>query len=164
MKLYYDEHTAWLALIGHFEGDSFHNCNVEDAYSALECIHYDSERKGFNFVKFMEKHNEAFLELSQYGESVLQTKKVQDFLSRVNASELTVAKQQVRATPALLADFQEAANFIAHSVTPLKIASRDIGAVDTKIGMTIQVETQTTMSPITQASNYGRGMRGRGWG
>lgn len=124
-------HAAWLALINHFEGDSYRNRNVEDAYSSLECIHYEGECKGFNFEKFVEKHNEAFLELSQYGEPVLETKKVRDFLSRINAPELAAAKQQVRATPTLLADFQEAANFIALSVTPMKIASREIGALDT---------------------------------
>jgi hypothetical protein len=31
---------------------------------ALECIHYEGEHQGFNFKKFVEKHNEAFLELS----------------------------------------------------------------------------------------------------
>ncbi len=31
-----DGRAAWMALIGHFEGDSYHNRNVEDAYSALE--------------------------------------------------------------------------------------------------------------------------------
>jgi hypothetical protein len=161
-----DGHAAWLALIGHFEDDSYRNRNVEDAYSSLERIHYEGERKGFNFEKFVEKHNEAFLELSRYGEPVLESKKVRDFLSRINAPELAAAKQQVRATPALLANFQEAANFIALSVTPLKIASRDIGAVDTRIGSTIQPDTESVLSPITQTTtNYGgRGttMRGRG--
>jgi hypothetical protein len=156
-----DGQAAWLALISHFKGDSYRNRNVEDAYSALERIHYEGERKGFTFEKFVEKHNEAFLELSRYGEPVLETKKVRDFLSRINTPELVAAKQQVRATPTLLANIQDAANFIALSVTPLKIASRDIGAIDTKIGATITAD-QTTMSPITQATSYGRGMRGRG--
>ncbi len=63
-----------------------------------------------------------------------------------------------------MANFQEAANFIALSVTPIKIASRDIGVVDAKIGTTIQTDTQTTMSPITQGTNYDRNPRGRGRG
>jgi hypothetical protein len=129
-----DERAAWLALINHFEGDSYRNHNVEDAYSTLESIHYKGEHKGFNSEKFVEKHNEAFLELSQYGEPVFETKKVQDFLSRIHAPRLAVAKQQVRATPTLLADFQVAANFITLSVIPIKIASRDTGALDAKLG------------------------------
>jgi hypothetical protein len=75
-----DGHAAWMALFGHFEGDSYRNCNVEDVY--------------FTFEKFVEKHNEAFLELSRYGEPVLETKKVRDFLTRINAPELAAAKQQ----------------------------------------------------------------------
>jgi hypothetical protein len=111
--------------------------------------------KGFNFEKFVEKHNEAFLELACHGEPVLETKKVRDFLSRINAPELAATKQQVKATPTLLANFQEAANFIALSVTPLKIASREIGLMDTKTGTSIQAETQSVMSPLTQATGYG---------
>jgi hypothetical protein len=160
-----DGRAAWLALVNHFEGDSFRNRNVEEAYSALERIHYEGERKGFTFEKFVEKHNEAFLELSRYGEPVLESKKVRDFLSRINAPELAAAKQQVRATPALLGNFQEAANFIALSVTPLKVASREIGAVDAKIGTTIKADWQSTMSPMTQSIGYARGRaRGRARG
>ncbi len=59
-----DGHVAWMALRGHFEGNSYRNRNVKDGYSALGHIYY--EGKGFNFEKFMEKHNEAFLELSRY--------------------------------------------------------------------------------------------------
>jgi hypothetical protein len=153
-----DGRASWLALIGHFEGDCYRNRNVKDAYSALERIHYEGERKGFNFEKFVEKHNEAFLELSRYGEPVLETKKVHDFFLRINAPELAAAKQQVRATPALLSNFQEAANFIALSVTPLTVASHDIGAFDTRTDTTIQAETQTTAISAL-AAPYGRGIR-----
>ncbi len=39
------------------------------------------------------------------------------------------AKQQVKATLALLNNFQEAANFIALSMTPIKMNTRGIGAL-----------------------------------
>jgi hypothetical protein len=71
-----DGRNAWLSLIVHFEGISYRNRNDEDVYTMLENIQYEGERKGFNFKKFVEKHNEAFLELSRYGEPVLETKKV----------------------------------------------------------------------------------------
>ena len=64
----------------------------------------------------------------------------------------------------LLANFQEAANFIVLSVIPIKVASRDIGAVDAKIGTTIQADVNSTMSPLTQVAGYPRGSRGRGRG
>jgi len=55
---------AWLALINHFEGDSFCDCNVEDAYFTLEHFFYEGERKSFNFEKFVERHMECYLELA----------------------------------------------------------------------------------------------------
>jgi hypothetical protein len=157
-----DGRDTRMALIAHFEGDSYRNHNVEDAYSSLEGIHYEGERKGFNFDKLVEKHNKAFMELSCNGESVLETKRVHNFIARINTPKLAAAKQQVKATPALLANFHEAANFIVLSVTPLKIADREIGAVDAKIVTTIQAGTKSTMSPLMQITNYGRGLRGRG--
>jgi hypothetical protein len=140
---------------------------VEFAYSVLECIHYEGERKGFNFNfdKFVEKHNKAFLELSHYGE--LEAKKVRDFLSRINAPEMAAAKRQACTTPALLANFQEAANFIMLSVTPLTIASRDIGALDTRTGTAIQAEIQTTATSALIAPYgciRGQNLRERGRG
>jgi hypothetical protein len=48
---------------------------VEEAYATLESLHYEGERRGFTFEKFVEKHNEACLELERYGEPVLETKK-----------------------------------------------------------------------------------------
>lgn len=111
--------AVWLSLLGHFEGDSYWNRNVEEAYTMLESIHYEGKQKRLNFEKIIKKRNEAFLELSCYGEPVLESKKVHDFLTCINAPELATAKQQVKATPALLNNFQEAANFIALSVTPI---------------------------------------------
>jgi hypothetical protein len=105
------------------------NKNIEDACTTLEAIHYEGEKKGFNFEKCNNKHNKAFLKLSRYGEPVLETKKVQDFLNKINASELAVAKQQVCATPALLGNFQETDNFIALTVIPFCIPTRNIASV-----------------------------------
>jgi len=48
----------------HFEGDSFCDCNVEDAYFTLEHFFYEGERKSFNFEKFVERHMECYLELA----------------------------------------------------------------------------------------------------
>jgi hypothetical protein len=101
-----DGRATWLALVHHFEGDIFRNRNVKEAYSTLEYIHYEGQRKGFTFETFVKKHNEAILELSRYGEPVLEIKKVRDFLSRIIAPELAAAKQQVHAAPTLLANFQ----------------------------------------------------------
>lgn len=83
-------------------------------------------------------------------------------MSRIIAPELAAAKQQVHAAPTLLANFQEVANFITLSVTPLKIMNREIGAVDAKNGTANQAaDLQSTMSPMTLTTGYARG-RARG--
>jgi hypothetical protein len=112
-----DSRAAWLALMAHFEGDSYCNHNIEDAYAILEHIHYEGECKGFNFEKFVEKHNGAFLELARYGEPVLETKKLRDSLACINAPELGAVKQQVHATPACMPTFKKQKQLILlHSV------------------------------------------------
>jgi uncharacterized membrane protein YgcG len=122
---------AWLAMYNHFEGDSYRNRAKLEAYSTLEHIHYDGEKKGFTFEKFVEKHNECYLELARHNEPVYEEKKVRDFLQRINASELQAAKQQVRANENMMGNFQLAANFIALSVTPAKQSSRYVAAAQT---------------------------------
>jgi len=154
--------AAWLGLVAHFEGESYRNRNLEDAYTTLEALHYEGERRGFTFEKFVEKHNEAYLELERYGEPVLESKKVRDFLRRIQSSELTAAVQQVKASPLMSSSFPQAVNFIALSVTPVKTSQRAIGALDqghpeTTIAL---IDAQAT-APSPSALGYNRSARGR---
>jgi len=118
-------------MYNHFEGDSYRNRAKLEAYSTLEHICYDGEKKGFTFEKFVEKHNECYLELAHHNEPVYKEKKVRDFLQRINAPELQATKQQVRANENMMGNVQLAANFIALSVTPVKQSSRYVAAVQT---------------------------------
>jgi hypothetical protein len=148
-----DGRGAWQALRDHFEGDGFRNRNVEEAYSMLEHLSYDGEKKGFTFEKFIERHMDCFLELARFDEPVLESKKVRDFLNRIKAPELAAAKQQVKATANLMANFEDAANFIALSVTPLKQTNRMIGGVESAHG---------GRGRGGRGRHDGRGGRGRG--
>jgi hypothetical protein len=139
---------AWLAMHNHYEGDSFRNHSKDEAYSMLDHLHYEGERKGFTFEKFFEKHNECFLELSRHNEPVYEEKKVRDFLNRINAQELQAAKQQVRCDANMSSNFLAAANFIALSVIPAKQSSRHVAA--------------TSTDWISQTGRGGRGKGGRG--
>jgi hypothetical protein len=89
----------------------------------LDRLTYEGEKKGFTFKKFIERHMECYLELERFNEPVLETKKVRDLLTRIKAIELAATKQQVRATPQLLNNFEEAINFLSLSVVPLKISN-----------------------------------------
>ena len=126
-----DGRGAWLAMYSHYEGDSFRNRSKEEAYTVLEHIHYEGERKGFTFETFVARHNDCYLELSRHNEPVHEEKKVRDFLNRINAPELQAAKQQVRSDMNMRGSFQAAANFIALSVTPAKQSNRNVGSATT---------------------------------
>ena len=128
-----DGRQAWMALRNHYEGAGFKNRNVDDAYRTLEHLFYEGEKKGFTFEKFIEKHNESYLELERHGEPVIESKKVRDLLSRIKAPELQAAIQTVRANEEMTDDFQRAANFLALSIrTPAKQGQRIIGNVNVR--------------------------------
>jgi hypothetical protein len=156
--------ATWLSLTAHFEGESYRNRNVEEAYATLESLHYEGERRGFTFEKFVEKHNKAYLELERYGEPVLETKKVRDLIRHINSPELTAAVQQVKANPAFLANFQQAVNFIVLSVPTVKQSLRNIGAVEQQQGQgsrkpstqSFQEITLDTQSATSSLTNFTR--------
>jgi hypothetical protein len=148
-----------LALKAHYEGEGFRNRNVEDAYATLDRLSYEGEKRGFTFEKFLERHLDCYLELERFNEPVLETKKVRDLLTRIKAPEFVAAKQQVRATDRLSNSFEEAANFLALSLVPLKVATRQVASAAT----TPSATTGTGLSHSVGGRGGGRG-RGRGRG
>jgi hypothetical protein len=74
---------------------------------------------------------DCYLELARFNEPVLEMKKVRDFLTRIEAPELSAVKQQVKATANLMMNFKEAVNFISLSVVPLKQAHCNVATIDT---------------------------------
>jgi len=125
-----DGMNAMLALKAHCEGDSFQKRNIEDAYSILDSLSYEGEKRGFTFEKFVQRQMECYQELEHFNEPVLENKKVRDLLSRIKAPELAAAKQQVKATQNLATNFEEAVNFLPLSVTPIKQSNRSVAAFD----------------------------------
>jgi hypothetical protein len=150
---------AWLALKAHYEGDGFRNRNVEDVYAMLDRLNYEGEKRGFTFEKFLERHMECYLELERFNEPVLETKKVRDLLNRIKAPELAAAKQQVWATDRLANSFEEAANFLALSIVPLKTSTQQVA------GATMSNNTGGSVSGQGNGGGSGCGKgRGRGRG
>jgi hypothetical protein len=156
-----DGRAAWLALKAHYEGEGFRNRNVKDAYATLDRLSYEGEKRGFTFEKFLERHLDSYLELERFNEPVLETKKVRDLLTRIKAPELAAAKQQVRATDRLSNSFEEAANFLALSIVPLKVATRQVASTATTPSTT--TATGSSHSGGGQGGGRGKG-RGRGRG
>ena len=103
--------AAWLSLTAHFEGESYCNRNVEEAYATLESLHYEGERRGFTFEKFVEKHNGAYLELERYGEPVLETKKSEGFNSSYQFTRTHSCSTTSKSKPCLLSQLSASCKF-----------------------------------------------------
>jgi hypothetical protein len=123
----------------------------------LDRLSYEGEKRGFTFEKFLERHMDCYLELERFSEPVLETKKVRDLLNQIKAPELAAAKQQVRATDRLANSFEEAANFLALSIVPLR-------AVNWQVATTITTPTTGGGGGGRRDSNGNLGGRGRGRG
>ncbi len=123
---------AWLALRAHYEGESYMNKQKEEAYTALEAVHYKGEKTTFTFEHFTNILTKAYNDLHRYGEPVLESKKVRDLLAKIQDPRLEGAKQTVRITQGYKDNFAAAINFIAESVIPLARTSRSISEVMTE--------------------------------
>jgi len=100
------------------------NKQKEDAYKALDVVHYKGERSTFTFEHFAGIMTKAYNDLQRYGEPVLENKKVRDLLSKITDPRLESAKQAIRINEAYKNNFSMAVNFIAQSVEPLEKAQR----------------------------------------
>jgi hypothetical protein len=89
---------AWMALRAHYEGESFMNKQKEEAYAALDAVHYKGERSTFTFEHFTNILTKAYNDLQRFGEPVIETKKVRDLLSKITDPRLDAAKQTIRIT------------------------------------------------------------------
>jgi hypothetical protein len=150
-----NDRAAWLALRGHYEGESFLNKQKEETYKAIEAVHCKGERATFTFEHFSGILTKSYNDLQRYGEPVLEAKKVRDSLTKITDPKLESAKQAVRINATYKNSFDLAINFLAESVETLDRAKpRMIG------------ETQT-LGRGRGNSNYtghGTGSSGRGRG
>ncbi len=151
---------AFLALRGHYEQDSFRNKSKNEAYVTLQTLAYNGEKRGFTFEKFVQKHNESFLELERQGEPVYEEEKVQDFLDRISVPELQAAKQQVLSNEAMMGDFQRTSNFLSLSVPASKQSTRYVAGLETKN----ELQSGCGRGRGNGGRNSGRGHHSRGRG
>jgi hypothetical protein len=70
--------ATWLALRGHYHGESFLNKQKEKTYKAIEAVQNKGEHSTFTFEHFCGILTKAYNNLQHYGEPVLEVKKVRD--------------------------------------------------------------------------------------
>jgi hypothetical protein len=145
-----DGWRAWLASCGHYKGKSFLNKQKEDAYKALDVVHYKGERSTFAFEHFAGIMTKAYNNLQSYGEPVLESKKVWDLLTKVTDPRLESAKQAIHINDAYKNNFSMEVNFLAQSVEPLEKTQRR---------MVAKVNNNRGRSPHA-AQGWGRHQRG----
>ncbi len=126
---------AWISLINHFEGDAQRDRVKDHAYSAIAAAKYYGDRKKFSFETYVAIHQDAYADLEQYGEIVLQEKRVRDLLVGIkdNSPAANAAKGTILATPNLRTSFE---NAVAHLATTLQLNqsyqdSRNISSINT---------------------------------
>jgi hypothetical protein len=106
-----DGRAAWKALVAHFEGTNNQIRLKAAAYAAIKRAEYKGA-KNFDFELYRCIHMQAHSDLLRYGEPVPETKKVKHFLDGITEASLQPVKYTIAGFPNLMANFNEAANYI----------------------------------------------------
>jgi len=109
---------AWLSLVGLFEGDAQRDRVKDNAFASIVAAKYYGEHKKFTFETYVTIHQDAYSDLEQYGEIILEEKHVCDLLTNIKDTSpaASAAKGTILATPNLHNNF---ANAVAHLSTTL---------------------------------------------
>jgi len=128
--------ASWQALVNHFEGDAQKDWVKDQAYAAIAAAKYYGDRKKITFETYVMIHQDAFADLSQYGEIISEEKRVCDLLQGIkdNSAAANAAKGTILATPTLRNSFD---NAVAHLATMLQLNmsmndTRNISATGTQ--------------------------------
>jgi hypothetical protein len=141
---------AWLALLGHFEGEAQRDRVKDQAYAAIAAAKYYGECKKFMFETYVTIHQDAYADIEQYGEVISEEKRVCDLLTNIKDSSpaANAAKGTILATPTLWNNFS---NAVAHLSTTLQL------------GQSLQETSNISSTQTGTGTPTGRG-RGRGGG
>ena len=60
-----NDHAAWLALLIHFEGDTFKERVAQEVNKILRTITYQGPRKNFQFGDYYTRHSKTHMMLSK---------------------------------------------------------------------------------------------------
>ena len=122
--------------MNHFEGDAQKDRVKDQAYAAIAVAKYYGDRKKITFETYVMIHQDAFADLSQYGEIISEEKRVCDLLQGIkdNSAAANAAKGTILATPTLRNSFD---NAVAHLATMLQLNmsmndTRNISATGTQ--------------------------------
>ena len=129
-----DGRSAWLALKEHFDGPSNQIRLKAEAYASIRRAEYKGA-KNFSYELYRRIHTQAHSDLSRFGDSVPEVKKVKDFLDGITDSTLQPVKYTIAGFSHLMSNFHEAANYIGNIIDLNKKNDfRHVGAIGTGRG------------------------------
>ncbi len=110
---------AWILLRNHYGNETFLNREIEEAYAALDHLHYKREYANFTFEDYVTQLTKNYNILERHDEIVSEETKVRNLLKKITDPALEAAKQAVRINEQYKSDFAAAANFLSASIVPL---------------------------------------------
>jgi hypothetical protein len=114
-----DGRAAWGLLRAHYGNETYMNREIEQAYNALEHLHYKKEFANFTFEDFITQLMKHYNTLERNEEFVTEETKVCNLLRKISDPTLDAAKQAIRINEAYKTDFSAASNFLTASIVPL---------------------------------------------
>lgn len=110
---------AWILLRNHYGNETFMNREIEEAYTALDNLHYKKEYANFTFEDYVTQLTKNYNILERHDEFVSEETKVRNLLKKITDPTLEAAKQAVRINEQYKRDFAAAANFLSATIVPL---------------------------------------------
>jgi hypothetical protein len=95
------------------------NREIEEAYTALDNLHYKKEYANFTFEDYVTQLTKNYNILERHDEFVSEETKVRNLLKKITDPTLEAAKQAVRINDQYKRDFAAAANFLSATIVPL---------------------------------------------
>jgi hypothetical protein len=153
--------ASWQALINHFEGYAQSDWVKDHAYASISAAKYYGDRKKFTFETYVTLHQDAYADLSQYGEIISEEKRVRDLLQGIkdNSLAVNVAKGTILATPILRNSFE---NAVAHLATTLQLSMSMNDTRNVSSSNTQGYHRGTNYQGGRNSNRGGRGGRSRG--
>ena len=107
---------AFIALRSHYQGDAYRNNLKIKAENTMSTARYDGKSRNFTYEKYIERLNQAFVDMAEAGEAQPEDAKVRKFLNGLLADNLTSAKEHNLADiepDGKLHDFKKASEYVA---------------------------------------------------
>lgn len=128
-----DGRAAYLQLKTHYLGNSLQDKIQSDADRVLDNTFYDGKARNFTYETYCTKLNQAFTDLEDCGDKLLESRKVRVFLRGLRAPELMPAKAQVLASDHLRETVATAMNYVKtfeNTLDSQKSSSRNVSTYE----------------------------------